>query len=132
MTEYRLFIDGRWAPSSTGTIAEDINPATGAVYAEVHQAGPEDIEAAIATAYAAREAWGASPPALRERILIKTADILEERTAEFADVLIDEGGGPWQGDVRGRGVVDVLRSAAGECRRIFGETIPSDSPGSSP
>jgi aldehyde dehydrogenase (NAD+) len=128
--EYRLFIDGKWLPSSSGTIVEDLNPATGAVYARVHQAGPEDIEAAIATAYAARESWGATPPAFREKILIRAADILEERTEEFADVLIDEGGGTFgKAMFEVAVVVTTLRSAAGECRRIFGETIPSDSPG---
>ena len=128
--EYQLFINGEWVPSATGTLADDLNPATGAVYARVHQAAKQDIEAAIATAYAAREAWGTSPPGFRERILLKAADLLEERTAAFADVLIDEGGSTFGKAMFEIGaVVDVLRSAAGECRRIFGETIPSDSPG---
>lgn len=130
LKEYKLFIGGKWVPSSTGSVVDDINPATGAVYAKVHQASTDDVEAAIAAAYAAKDAWGKTPPALREGLLIKAAAILEERFTEFADVLIDEGGGTFgKAMFEVSVVVTTLRSAAGECRRIFGETIPSDSPG---
>ncbi len=129
MTEYRLFINGEWVPSSTGTVANDINPATGAVYARVHQASRDDIEAAIAAAYGAKDSWGRTAPAQREAILITAASILEERLTEFADVLIDEGGATLgKAMFEASFVVTLLRSAAGECRSIFGETIPSDSP----
>ena len=130
MKEYRLFVNGAWIPSSTGTLADDINPATGEVFARVHQASTDDVEAAIASAYAARAAWGNSTPAVREGILIRAAAILEERTREFADVLIDEGGGTFgKAMFEVSFVANLLHSAAGECRRIFGETMPSDAPG---
>ncbi len=130
MKEYKLFINGEWVPSSTGTIVDDINPATGSVYAKVHQASDEDIEAAIAAAYGAREEWGKTGPAVREAILIKAASILDERISEFADVLIDEGGATLGKAMSEASFVsNLLRSAAGECRRIFGETMPSDAPG---
>ena len=130
MKEYKLFINGEWVPSSTGTIVDDINPATGSVYAKVHQASDEDIEAAIAAAYGAREEWGKTGPAEREAILIKAASILDERISEFADVLIDEGGATLgKAMFEASFVSTLLRSAAGECRRIFGETMPSDAPG---
>ncbi|MDD2736984.1 MAG: aldehyde dehydrogenase family protein [Desulfuromonadaceae bacterium] len=130
MNEYKLFINGKWVPSSTGSLVDDFNPATGDVYARVHQASTEDIESAIAAAYAAKDAWGSTPPAFREGILIKAAAILEERIPEIADVLIDEGGGTFgKAMFEATYVVNLLRSAAGECRRIFGETIPSDAPG---
>lgn len=130
MKEYKLYINGEWAASSTGTLADDMNPATGEVYAKVHQAGREDVDSAIAAAYRAKDAWGSTAPALREAILIKAAAILEERIAEFADVLIDEGGATFgKAMFETSFVVTLLRSAAGECRRIFGETMPSDAPG---
>jgi aldehyde dehydrogenase (NAD+) len=130
MREYKLFINGEWIASSTGTLADDMNPATGEVYAKVHQASREDIDRAIAAAYRAKDEWGITVPAQREAILIKAAGILEERIAEFADVLIDEGGATFgKAMFEASFVVNLLRSAAGECRRIFGETMPSDAPG---
>jgi len=130
MKECKLFIDGEWVASSTGTVADDMNPATGEIYAKVHQASREDIERAIAAAYRTKDAWGATAPAQREALLIKASNILEERITEFADVLIDEGGATFGKAMFEVGfVVTMLRSAAGECRRIFGETMPSDLPG---
>jgi aldehyde dehydrogenase (NAD+) len=130
MREYKLFIDGKWVPSSAGTVADDLNPATGAVYAKVHQASKQDVDAAIGAAYRAREAWGHTVPAQREGILLKAAAILDTKVSEFADVLIDEGGSTFGKAMFEVGFVsNMLRSAAGECRRIFGETIPSDVPG---
>ena len=130
MEEYKLFIDGEWVPSSTGTVVDDINPATGAVYAKVHQASREDIDAAIAAAYRARVAWGKTGPAEREAVLLKAASILDARIPEFAEVLIDEGGATFgKAMFETSFVANLLRSAAGECRRVFGETMPSDVPG---
>ena len=130
MKECKLFINGEWVASSTGTLADDMNPATGKVYARVHQASRADVDRAIGAAFAAKEAWGATVPAQREAILIKAAALLEERIAEFADVLIDEGGATFGKAMFETGfVVNLLRSAAGECRRICGETMPSDAPG---
>ena len=48
---YKLFIDGQWVDSSAGEVADDINPATGAVFARVQQAGEADIERAITAAH---------------------------------------------------------------------------------
>jgi vanillin dehydrogenase len=130
MKEYKLFIDGEWVASSSRTILDDMNPATGEVFARVHQASPADLERAIAAAYRAREAWGNSLAKEREAILLKAADLLEQRIPEVAEVLMDEAGSVFgKAMFEASFVVNLLRSAAGECRRITGETIPSDSPG---
>lgn len=130
MREYRLFIDGEWVPSSAGLIADDINPATGETWARVHQAGPEDVERAIAAAYRARVEWGKTPPAVREKILIKAADILEARFSEVVGILIEEAGSTiTKAGFETGFVINLFRSAAGEARRITGETFPSDAPG---
>ncbi|MBI2313822.1 MAG: aldehyde dehydrogenase family protein [Betaproteobacteria bacterium] len=128
--EWKLYIDGEWVPSSGGTVADDLNPATGGVYARVHQASKADIGHAIEAAYRAREEWGNTLANQREAILLKAASVLESRIPEIADVLIDEAGSTFgKAMFEASFVVNLLRSAAGECRRIFGETMPADSPG---
>lgn len=128
--EYKLFINGQWQSSSNGRIDDDYNPATGAVYARVHQASKEDLFKAIENAHETFKTWSKSPPGQREKILLDAADYLEAHTEEFSQVLIREGGAPF-----GRSMfevvftVTILRSAAGECRRVCGETMPSDMPG---
>jgi len=130
MNEYKLYIDDQWVASSKGIIEDDMNPANGTVYARIHQATREDLDKALAVAHRRFAEWKHSPPAQREKILCAAADILESRTQEFSEVLMDEGGAPFGKTMFEVGfVVGMLRSVAGECRRTFGETMPSDMPG---
>jgi len=130
MKEYQLFIGGTWTPAASGHIDDDLNPATGEVYARVHQGRGDDVRRAIDAAAAAAPAWAATAPGAREGVLLRAADELAARREEIAEVLIDEAGATFGKAMFETGfVVDLLRSAAGECRRICGETIPSDSPG---
>jgi acyl-CoA reductase-like NAD-dependent aldehyde dehydrogenase len=130
MKEYRLFIDGEWVAARSGVIADDLDPATDDVFARVHQAGPDDLEAALAAAYRAREAWGSTLAREREAILLRAAEVLAGRIPDVAEVLRREGGATFGKSMfEASFVVNMLRSAAGECRRIFGATMPSDSPG---
>lgn len=128
--EYKLFIDGEWVASGSGTVVNDMNPATGEVFARVHQASRDDIELAIAAAYRAKDEWGNMLANQREAILLKAATVLESRIEEMVEVLVDEAGsGFGKAMFESSFVINLLRSAAGECRRIYGETIPADSPG---
>ena len=128
--EYRLFIGGEWVAATDGTLEDDIDPATGAVIARVHQAGKADTLAACAAAHHAARTWGGSLAAEREGILLKAAQVLEGRIPEISKVLIEEAGSTFGKSMfEASFVVNLLRSAAGECRRIFGETMPADSPG---
>lgn len=130
MNEYKLYIDDQWVASGKGLIEDDINPADGSVYARVHQATREDLERALGAAQARFATWKHSLPAEREKILCRAADILETRMQEFSEVLIDEGGAPFGKSMfEVSFVIGMLRSVAGECRRTFGETYPSDNPG---
>ena len=127
---YKLFIDGQWVDSSAGEVADDINPATGAVFARVQQAGEADIERAITAAHRATSTWGTSLVAEREQLLLRTARVIEARTPEIRDSLIEECGSAfgkalWEIEY----VLDLLRSTAGDVRHVFGETMPTTMPG---
>jgi len=128
--EYKLFINGEWKESSSNSVVDNINPATGKAFAKIHQATDKDIDAAVAAAVAAGKEWCNTGPTVRERVLIKAAEILDRRRDEIIQLLIEE-----TGCVFGTAwyqveySMDSMRSAAGECRRLVGETIPSDIPG---
>lgn len=130
MQEWKLFINGQWVPSGDGTVDDDHSPIDGSVYARVHQATRDDLVAAVTAAHAAFGKWGGTLARERERYLSAAADHLEANLPAYADVLINEGGSPWgKAMFEASFVANMLRSAAGECRRIVGETMPSDSPG---
>lgn len=127
---YKLFIDGKWVSSSRNIVADSLNPATGEVFARVQQAGAEEIEQAIDAAYRASKSWGSSLVAEREELLLRTARVVETRTPEIRDALIDECGSAfnkalWEIEY----VLDLLRSTAGDVRHVFGETLPMSMPG---
>jgi aldehyde dehydrogenase (NAD+) len=52
-----LYINGAWRHGSDGGLADDVNPATGEVFARIAQAGRADVEDALVAADGARHAW---------------------------------------------------------------------------
>jgi len=127
---YDLFIGGKWVRSSRNAPTEDFNPATGALYALVEQAGEEEARNAIAAAEEAGKDWGRSLVAERVAMLTRVADVLEKRRGELVDVLIDEAGSlPGKGHFEVNYCIDLCLSAAGDARHIFGDTLPTTQPG---
>ncbi len=127
---YKLFIDGEWVTSKRNEIADDINPATGTVFARTQQAGAEEVENAISAAYRANASWGSSLAAEREILLLRVGDVISRRRDEIRDLLIEECGSAfskalWEIDY----VIDLMRSTAGDVRHLFGETMPMTMPG---
>jgi acyl-CoA reductase-like NAD-dependent aldehyde dehydrogenase len=123
--EYSLYIDGQWTPASDGSVADDFNPATGAVFARVAQGNRADALRAVEAAYRARQSWANMIVSERAAILLRAADILGGKVDEIREVLIEESGSTF-----GKAMfevfycIDLLRSAAGDARHIFGETLP--------
>lgn len=127
---YKLFINGEWVSSSRNAVVEDYNPATGTLYATLEQAGEEEARKAIDAAHSAGERWGSTLVSERVRPLLRVAELLEERRGEIADVLIDEAGSlPGKAHFEIDYCIDLCRSAAGDARHIFGDTLPPTQPG---
>jgi acyl-CoA reductase-like NAD-dependent aldehyde dehydrogenase len=80
---YGLFIDGAFTrPKAT---FPTVNPADESVLAEVSQAGPKDVDKAVAAARRAYEGvWGRLSGAERGKYLFRIARLLQERAREFA------------------------------------------------
>jgi vanillin dehydrogenase len=124
------YINGRSVTLEEKDSTTVVNPATGKPVGKVFMSTPKEMTLAIDAAEAAKESWGNTSPAQREIILLRAADILEAKRAEFVDVLIDEGGATFgKSQFEVSFTVNMLRASAGEARRIFGHVIPSDIPG---
>lgn len=107
-----------------------LNPVDDSLYATAAHGAPADVEKAVATAKEAFKTFRKTLPAQREAWLIKAADIIQRREQEFVDILIDEVGSPiMKAKFEVIYAVNFLRAAAGMCRRIKGETMPTDMPG---
>jgi aldehyde dehydrogenase (NAD+) len=130
MKEYQLFIDNEYISSASGKYSDDMNPATNEVYARVQNAGQEDVERILASSAKAFETWKDVSPTDREKLLLDAADLMMKRSAELTDVLVDEAGSTLlKAGYETHHTPNYLRSMAGECRRIKGETYISDYPG---
>lgn len=90
---YGHFVGGEWLePRDTYTT---ISPATEEPLAEVGQATPEEVQAAIAAARQAYEnGWSSLPGSERAKYLFRIARILQERSREFAVLESLNGGKP--------------------------------------
>ncbi|MEY4546131.1 MAG: hypothetical protein RL685_2326 [Pseudomonadota bacterium] len=127
MSEIRqMFIGGAWSGAASGATFEDLNPATGEVWAHVADGDRTDARRAIAAASEALPAWRRLAPAARASYLLKVADILERRQKEIVGVRIEEGGA-WVGfGMFETGYTPgIYRSAAALCYQPLGEVMPS-------
>src|SRR3984957_6675857 len=124
------YINGQTIEADPAAMVPVMNPANGKAFSKVFMARPEHMTRAIDAAYAVKDVWGNTTPSERELILIRAADVLQSMRDEVVDLLIDEAGSTFgKAQMEESIVTGILRSAAGECRRIMGQTIPCDVPG---
>lgn len=124
-----LFINGNERPAASGASFAVYNPADNSVVAQAARGDAEDADLAVQAARAAFPRWANLPAAERERLLLKAADLFEQQKDRFLDLLIDESGSTIS---KARYEVNytpqLFRAAAGEARRLYGETMPHDRP----
>src|SRR4029079_1131885 len=89
--ETRLFVGGEFVDSEGGTF-ENRDPYTGDVVSEVAAGGREDARRAVEAAAAAFPEWSQTPPAVRQGVCLKAADVLESRSDEVVSMLARETG----------------------------------------
>jgi acyl-CoA reductase-like NAD-dependent aldehyde dehydrogenase len=125
--EYRQFIGGEWTDAAGGGTFEDRDPFTGEAVAIVPAGGADDARRAVEAAAAAFESWSASPPAARQAVFLKAADLLESRHDEVVSLLARETGcGFGFGMFQLHFVPGLLRQAAALAYAPIGTVIPSD------
>jgi acyl-CoA reductase-like NAD-dependent aldehyde dehydrogenase len=127
---YKNFIDGEWVEASTGQTFEDRNPAdTRDVVGIFQRSGKADVDAAVGAAKAAFAKWRLIPAPRRAEIIYRAAEMLFERKEDFSRDMTREMGKilkETRGDVQE--AVDTAYYMAGEGRRMFGPTTPSELP----
>ena len=79
VSEGRLYIGGEWVDAAEGQTFEYRDPFTGEVVADVAAGGRADAARAVDAAHAAFADWSTTPPAARQAMFLKAADILESR-----------------------------------------------------
>jgi acyl-CoA reductase-like NAD-dependent aldehyde dehydrogenase len=123
----RQFIGGEWVDAADGGTFESLDPFTGEVVAEVAAGGREDTAAAVKAAAASFGEWSQTPPAARQGIFLKAADVLEARQDEVVSLLTRETGCTFGFAMfQLHFVPGLFRQAAALPYASLGEVIPSD------
>jgi aldehyde dehydrogenase (NAD+) len=127
---YKNLIGGEWVETRTGEMFENINPAdTREVVGVFQKSGAEDVAMAIDAAQQTFRKWRLVPAPRRAEILYTAAQMLVERKETFARDMTREMGKilkETRGDVQE--AIDTGFYMAGEGRRMFGPTTPSELP----
>jgi len=130
MIEYRIFLAGEWKPGRN--TVEITNPYLGEKIGRVHEAGIEEIEAAIRAAQAVFPELRRMPLYQRAELLRKITEGMRDRREDLAMLICLEAGKPIT-DARAEVERAILnfQTALEEAKRPKGELIPLDlAPGS--
>ena len=130
LATYQNYIDGQWSDSVSGETYTITNPAhKSQVLGRFQRSNNEDAVWAIEAALNALDGWASTPAPQRAAILFKALQLMEERGDELARSITIEEGKPI-GDAMGevKRSMNITEYAAGEGRRLFGNTTPSELP----
>ena len=129
--ESNNFIGGEWVPSDSGETSETINTSKPSeVLGTTPSSGADEVSRAVDAAAKALPEWKGMLPSGRGAIMMKVADIIEEKTDELASLMARETGKPM-----GESLMEVARAAAifrfygSEGWRLEGANPPSTRPG---
>ena len=126
--DYKNYINGEWVPARSGKTFENRNPADREDFIGTHpDSNADDLNAAVDAADRAYEQWRLTPAPKRAEFLYGVGNILKrdkekiarEMTREMGKVLDET-----KGDVQE--AIDMAFLMAGEGRRLFGVTTPSE------
>jgi acyl-CoA reductase-like NAD-dependent aldehyde dehydrogenase len=127
---FKNFINGEWVAAKSGQTHLNRNPAnTDEVIGEFPLSSQADIDAAVSAAREAYKSWRLVPAPKRAEILFRTAELLVKRKEEYSRDMTREMGkvlAETRGDVQE--AIDMTYYMAGEGRRLFGQTTPSELP----
>src|SRR6202158_5704753 len=127
---FKNFINGEWVESRSGKAYENRNPAnTDELIGMFVSSTEEDVDAAVDAAKEAYKTWRLVPAPKRAEILFRAAELLLLRKEEFSKDMTREMGkvlAESRGDVQE--AIDMTYYMAGEGRRLFGQTTPSELP----
>src|SRR5271157_3199154 len=94
MSDYKMWIGGKWSGAHSGKTYPVFNPSTGDEIAQIPKGDTVDVDKAVTVAMAALPAWSAKSQAERSQIGLKIASALRDNAKEIARIDTLEHGTP--------------------------------------
>ena len=126
---FHNYIGGQWVAAKSGRTFQNLNPANGELLGEFPASDSSDVDAAVEAAAKAYTTWRLVPAPKRAEIVFRAGALIRARkdqlarvmTREMGKILAETGGDVQEG-------IDMAYLAAGEGRRMYGVTTPSEMP----
>ncbi|HEX2025931.1 MAG TPA: aldehyde dehydrogenase family protein [Actinomycetota bacterium] len=126
--DFRNYIGGKWIPAASGDTFESRNPANrDELLGTFPRSKAEDVDQAVRAATDAYHDWMMTPVPERADYLLRVGLLLEQRKEELSELMTREMGKTLKesrGDIQEG--IDFAFYMAGEGRRFFGHTVPSE------
>jgi len=123
----KMLIGGTWQAAASGRTEDVTSPFDGTITGTVPVAGPDDVRAALDRAEAGAITWRRTPAHERMRILLRAAELADERAEQTAQIISAEAGKTIteaRGEASRSG--DLIRLAAFEGTQLYGDALPLD------
>src|ERR1700727_2938601 len=123
----QMLIGGTWQAAADGRTEEVTSPFDGTVTGTVPVAGPDDVRAALDRAEAGAVTWRRTPAFERMKILMRAAELADERAEQTAQIISAEAGKA-MAEARGEAGRSghLIRLAAFEGTQLYGDALPLD------
>ena len=126
MTQYKMWIGGKWVGAESGKTYPVFNPATEEEIAQVPLGDKTDVDKAVVAARAAFPLWSEKPQAERSQIAMKIAALLRENAKELGRIdTLDHGTPTLRAATKAAGTAEWFEWAAYNARSLMGNTVPS-------
>ncbi|MFJ7934178.1 aldehyde dehydrogenase family protein [Sporosarcina sp. NPDC096371] len=121
------YIGGSWQDAEGADYTAVTNPANGMELAQVRLSTKDDVDKAVKAAKEAQKKWALIPAPKRADYLYEIGRLMKDKKEHLAQVLTKEMGKVIE-EARGevQEGIDMALYMAGEGRRLFGETVPSE------
>jgi len=122
-----MLIGGSWRSAASGRTEDVTSPFDGAVIGTVPVADAGDVRAALDRAEQGALTWRRTPAFERMTILMRAAELADERTEQIAQIISAEAGKTIT-EARGEAARsgDLIRLAAFEGTQLYGDALPLD------
>ncbi|GAE28051.1 aldehyde dehydrogenase [Halalkalibacter wakoensis JCM 9140] len=123
----QMYIDGTWREGTSDKTFQNDNPYSGEIISEIKLASKADVDEAYEAAKNGQQEWEKTPAIEKTKIIEKAISIIEERSAEFAEILIEEAGSSaLKANVELHHIaIAFMKEAATYPLRMHKESIPS-------
>jgi succinate-semialdehyde dehydrogenase / glutarate-semialdehyde dehydrogenase len=122
--ELKLHIDGEWIGAGKRRVHPVVNPATGAVLADLPLVGAEDLDRALAAADRGFKIWKRATAEERAKVLKGAANLIRQRVDHIARIAtLEEGKTLAETRIEAHVTANLFEFYAEECRRTYGRVL---------